>query len=223
MKSKKIAIYTSVNPVGKSIVEEALRRGHIVTVIINDNHEFNLSNPNLTIRKGDVNKNEDLNRNIKDMDMVIYDQELKPDRPGECFKSIRSLMEGCKGSGINRLIISGHIHLFTSTLTMEEREIWKPVQEEQLDALGLLDNELDIDWSYFYTIETDLAKKSSRYITGTGNNFIVIIPNKGDRMTRKEYAQTVIDEAEKRIVNPDKKTTALVDYTGYLLKNNFGR
>ncbi len=197
MKTKKIALFTSKGLIGQNIVKEALSRGHRITVIMADIKGAGFDFPGITLIKGDVNKSEDVFRNAKDHDLVIYDQELEQNKEGECFNATRSVIIGCKTAGIKRLIISGRIHPYKLNLTKEERDSWRPVQEEQLAALGLLQREPDIDWSYFYTVEAQLTKKSNRYLSGIDNDLIFALPNKEVAASMKEYAEAILDEAEK--------------------------
>lgn len=208
MKTKRIALFTSIGRVGQDIAREALDRGYKLTVIVNDTKEFKLEHPGLTLMKGDVNKSEDVIRCAKNHDIIIYDQELKQHQEGEYYNATRSVVIACKSLGNKRLIISGHIHPTNSEMKKEELDAWKPVQEEQFAALEFLKRKLDIDWSYFYILETDSIKKSS----DTGNDFLVVNPKKNIKISIKDYAESILNEVEKDENKPlDNMRTLVMD------------
>jgi len=209
MESKKVALFTTKGLIGQSIADEVLKRGYKLTVIVHDTSEFPVGRSGLKIIRGDVNRYEDVSKCAMNHDVVIYDQVLRRNREGECYNATRSIIMGCKAAHIKSLIISGRINPVYPEILNDELDSWRPVQEEQLAALELLERELDISWSFFYTSETEITKKSNRFFA-SGNGFSVLTPAKQEALTMKEYVKALVNEIDKgEETQMEQKMTAL--------------
>jgi len=208
MRTKNITLFTPVGHVGRKIAEEALSRGHGVKVVVSDKAEFNLKHPNLSIMSGNIHSSEEVSTCAKGSDLVIFVNELKENREGECFNATRSILTGIKQAGIKFLIVSGYGLHFDPTISEAEQETWSAVEEEQLASIRLLEREPEIRWRYFYI--TTQEPGQNNYIPVRNTNFVLNMPCAEDSISIDEYATTIMEEVEKHSKEKKYKEAAIL-------------
>ena len=96
--------------VGSAILNEALYRGHKVTAISPNPEKITVSNPNLTVVKGDATDPDTLAELAKGKDAVIsaYNPGWgNPRQYEETLENYPKIVEGTRRAGVKRLLIVG--------------------------------------------------------------------------------------------------------------------
>ncbi|HTA81571.1 MAG TPA: NAD(P)H-binding protein [Bacteroidia bacterium] len=168
METQKIVLFGAVTHEGQRILNEALDRGHYVTVIVTNPQKIKIIHPNLKVEAGDIS-NRNMTQSIKGHDVVISTYQVNK-APQEHLDSTLSLIDAVKTSGIKRLITLGHpggneVELAVPTPTTTEA--WKAIAETQYEVLDTFENEKDIQWSYIHYPEIQEAvNKNNRPMIG---------------------------------------------------------
>jgi putative NADH-flavin reductase len=203
METQKIALFGATSMIGRRIMNEALARGHRVTVFVRDPKKIPTSHSNLKVVKGDVfdfTKN-DVTSHLKGHDIVISAYETMTN-PNDHVTATRTLIEGIKGAHVRHLIAFGHPG-------SEEREQqatipgnaegWKEVAKAQRKAIEVLKKEGTFHWGYAHYPEiTDEYGKSGK--PSLGSEMTLITPEGDHKIPFENSAGRVLDEAERLIV-----------------------
>ncbi len=136
MNAQKIALFTSTEGVGQRLTEEALKRGHNVTAIVQNENEFKVNHPNLKIVKGDVRNKEDVRRYARGNDVIVCAYNPFKTQPKEYAEITRSIIQGAKDAGVERIIAAGHPVEQAKETTQEFYDEFKPVMRAQQEALN---------------------------------------------------------------------------------------
>jgi len=211
MKTKKITLFTPVGNVGKKIAEEILSRGHKLKVVINNQKEFSLKHPNISIVNGNVHNNEEVYTCVKGSDLVIFVNELQKNHEGECFNATRSVLMGIKQAGIKFLIISGYGLKLMHEADSHEQEAWNAIEEEQVAALKLLKREPEISWRYFYIATEEIRTENG--VLPENTNVTFSASSLGGFTSIEKYASTIMEEVEKAAPTEKYKKNSILSNT----------
>ncbi|WP_069658696.1 NAD(P)-dependent oxidoreductase [Arcticibacter eurypsychrophilus] len=136
----KIIVFGATGGTGRQVVEQALRAGHQVKVVVRQPETFNISNPNLKIIKGDVLQPDTFEDQFIDADAVISCLGIPKVQPttlySESMENIITAMEKTKAKRII-CISSGAIDIppkssFIMTFLLKNvlQRIYKPVYKD---------------------------------------------------------------------------------------------
>jgi putative NADH-flavin reductase len=199
METQKIALFGATSKVGQGILNEALSRGHRVTVFVRDPKKIRTSHSNLKVVKADVfnfTKN-DITAHLKGHNVVISAYETITS-PKDHVLETRTLIEGTRGAGVRHLIAFGHPG--TDEREPEAKipgnsEGWKEVAKAQRETIDALKKEKTFHWGYAHYPEiTDEFGKSGK--PSLGNEMTLITPEGGHKIPYENTAGRVLDEAE---------------------------
>lgn len=193
MSSYKIALFGAPDETTQRLITESLRRGHNVTAIVPDEKEFVLRHPHLKVVNGDVSKKEDVKKYAAGHHAVICAHHPDHTNFNKYVDITRSLIEGVKSSGVCNLISVAHPFEHADEKTAKEYDEFKPVVKAQQEALKLLREEKELQWGYAHSPELQEEKAGKFH---TGNEILYTHPDGQTRIPVKEYAATLIDEAE---------------------------
>jgi putative NADH-flavin reductase len=201
----KIALAGATGMIGQRILNEALSRGHHVTVIARDPLKV-AARPNVEVKAGDVMKPETVTPAIAGADVLVSACSPPKDNPRQAVDSVRTLTEAISAANNAanrsiRLIMvggAGSLEVAPGVQLVDAPnfpEAWKPVATAHRDALAAL-RKAPIDWTYFSPAAfIQPGTRTGKYRTGTEQ---LVADAKGEsRISAEDYAVALVDEIEK--------------------------
>jgi putative NADH-flavin reductase len=193
MNTQRIVLLGVTGDLGRRLLDEALNRGHRVTVVVSDASMVKVRHPNLKITEGDYLNKQVISDNVKGHDVVISAHEPTRMHAEEHLTATIAAIDGAKQAGVRRFIALGHPQEITNS--PEYHESWKPVIKIQQETLKRLQDERGLNWSYAHTAELEPEKTSGKF--RISNLIFLTDVNGGSKVPVKEYAAAMLDEAEK--------------------------
>jgi putative NADH-flavin reductase len=199
-----IAVIGGGGMIGSRIVEEALDRGHDVTLVVRDTSKVAVSHERLTVVRGDV-----LDASIADRvaghDVVVSAvgtaRAADPDY-SLYLDAARSLVDGLRrlGNAGQRLIVVGG---FGSLLDSSGHEMLERVPEERLPehlgqkaALDFYRSVADVQWAYLSPPgRISPGERTGAFRVGE-DAFLTDENGESGAISMEDYAVAVLDEAE---------------------------
>jgi putative NADH-flavin reductase len=202
METQKIALFGATSKAGQRILNEALSRGHRVTVFVSDPKKIPTSHSNLKVVKGDVfdfTKN-DITAHLKGHNIVISAYETMTN-PRDHVIATRTLIEGVKGANVRHLIVFGHPgsdEREPEAAIPGNPEGWKEVAKAQQEAIAAFKKERTFHWGYAHYPEiTDEFGKSGK--PSLGNEMTLITPEGDHKFSVEKSAGSLLYEAERLV------------------------
>jgi len=93
----KIALFGGSGRIGQHFLKQALDSGHEVIALVRNPEKINANHPNLTIIKGDI-------LNQKDVEKTIKDSEISVSLFGHSFGNLKSSAKGLQTAGTENII-----------------------------------------------------------------------------------------------------------------------
>ena len=201
----KIALIGATGMIGQRILNEALSRGHHVTVIARDPSKV-AKRPNLEVKKGDLMKPETVSPAIAGCDVVVSSCSPPRDNPREAIASVATLDEAVTAAdnAANRSIRlimvggAGSLEIAPGVQLVDAPsfpEAWKPIATAHRDALAAL-RRTSIDWTYFSPAGMiQPGTRTGKFRLGTEQ---LVTDGKGEsNISAEDYAVALVDEIEK--------------------------
>src|ERR1700739_2569228 len=138
MITKKIALFGTNGKIIKRVAEQALKRGHSVTAVVSYPDEIKLKHPKFKAIAGNLMDKDDVSKFSKGHDVVICLHEPLLTRPKGHVRANRSIIEGAKKAGIQRIVSLGHLvslKIGSSTGFFDLCDLWEPVAEAENETL----------------------------------------------------------------------------------------
>jgi putative NADH-flavin reductase len=191
-----ITVYGGTGNIGQRIVQEALNRGHQVTVVARNPAALTVSGSGLAVAKGDVADTALVTKQVAGQDVVISAIGLGRDASqGDDFlpRAARSLVTAIRAQGNkSRLLVVGG----GSTLQPGTPMTRRPAGIQQQQALDYLRSVQDVSWGYFSpAAEIRPGARTGKFRLGT-DQLVKDAAGKSSIST-EDYAVAMIDEAEK--------------------------
>ncbi len=208
---KNVVLIGASGFVGSAILNEALNRGHKVTVIAPHPEKIKVKNEHLTVIKEDATKPDVLAEIAKGKDAVISAYNpgwTNPRQYEETLENYPKIVEGTKLAGVKRLLIVGGagtlfvkpgVRLIdTGTLP----EAWLPgVKSMGEFYLNCLMKENDVDWVFFSPAgnlgnmgQNGPGKRTGKFRLGKDD--MIFDENGESFISVEDYAYAMIDELE---------------------------
>jgi len=106
----KIALFGATGHTGSFILEEALKAGHEVTVLLRDPAKMQLQHDRLRLLKGDALKAADVLEAIQNQDVVLSAISEGPDVKTKTQSvAVANMIDSMQKAGVNRIICMGAI------------------------------------------------------------------------------------------------------------------
>jgi uncharacterized protein len=198
----KIALIGASGNIGSRILKEAQDRGHEVISIVRDPSKLSENYPELSVRKADIIKPEELLNALKDQEVVISAYSSPAGKPDLIEVATRNLLSETKRAGITRLIVVGGAgSLFVSpgvqlVDTAEFPEAWRPAAKALRDALRIYQTEKLVEWTFFSP--SALIEPGKRTASFRWGSTELISDSKGtSKISFEDFAMAVIDVMEK--------------------------
>lgn len=196
-----IVIYGASGMIGQRVTREALKRGHHVTAIMRNPAKLTMSDPNLTVKQGDMLDAESIARDVADADAVINATRQNIHEPSQTFvDAANALIAGLTRAGVRRLIVvggAGSLEVAPGLQLVDSPDFnpaWRPGALNLRDALDVY-RKSDLDWTYFSPANMIApGERTGHFRIGTDQ---LVTNEKGEsRISAEDYAVALIDELE---------------------------
>ena len=199
----KVALIGASGNIGSVIRDEALSRGHQVTAIVRNPEKITVQNPNLTVKKGDVLK-DDVAELVKGNEAIIsaynpgWGLSEMHDITLEAYDKIIS---GAKKAGLRLLIVggAGSLEAGGGKKVIDTMEVPDSVRGAILglaEVLYRLRDETGIQWTFF-SPAANIApgERTGKFRLGKDN--LVTDASGESKISTQDFAIAMVDELEK--------------------------
>ncbi len=198
----KIALIGASGFVGSALLKEALARKHQVSALVSNPAKIS-PQANLTVVPTDVQDEARLAGQLQGYDAVIsaFSGHAQSDVYDYYMKGIRAIIAATKAAGVPRLLVvggAGGLEVKPGLLVMDAPSFpaqWQATAQGARDALGLLKQEADLDWTVLSpSALLDPGQRTGVFRLGTDQ---LIVDAHGDsKISLEDYAVAMIDELE---------------------------
>jgi putative NADH-flavin reductase len=199
-----LVLFGATGHIGRSILAEALQRGHEVTAIVRDLARLSISNPKLKGVVGDVSAPATYAAALQGADAVIA--SISARRDGDFASIARNagiLLDALPKAGVKRLVWvggAGTLEVAPGVKVIDDPHFpaaWKPEALAQGEALALFRaSKADIDWIYISPAALiEDGERSGTY--RIGGELLLVDANGKSRITIADYAAALLDRVEK--------------------------
>ncbi|HXP50367.1 MAG TPA: NAD(P)H-binding protein [Bacteroidia bacterium] len=198
MITKKIALFGTNGKIIKRVAEQALKRGHSVTAVVSYPDEIKLKHPKFKAIAGNLMDKDDVSKFSKGHDVVICLHEPLLTRPKGHVRANRSIIEGAKKAGIQRIVSLGHpvsLKIGSSTGFFDLCDLWEPVAEAENETLKLFKNERGLHWGYLHSVDLSPAHKTGKY--SITDEVLLSNPEGKSKLAITKLTVALLNEAEK--------------------------
>jgi putative NADH-flavin reductase len=200
----KILLIGGSGNIGQRIAKEALQKGYSVNSVQRNPGKLSIKDPNLTITKGDILNETELQKLVKDADVVV--SAISPHDLGEFKQAYTNLINTMEKEPNKRIIIVGGaasteikpgLRLVDSAEAMEHTpKEWHPAIHAHVNVLGLF-KASKTNWTYFSpAMIIDAGERTGKYRLGGTN--MIFDANGKSFISYEDYAVALVDE----IANP---------------------
>jgi putative NADH-flavin reductase len=153
----KLALIGATGNVGKTILNEALYRGHEVTAIARDPKKLDITNDKLTVKAVDVFDVDSLAAILAGHDAVIsaYNSGwANPNIYADFIAGSEAIQKAVKQSGVKRLLVvggAGSLEIAPGIQLVDSPDFpaaYKPGASAARDYLNILRKEEELDWTF---------------------------------------------------------------------------
>jgi putative NADH-flavin reductase len=200
-----IVVYGGSGNIGSRIVNEAVRRGHKVTVV-DRNPQPKLAPKGVVVITGDALSPQDILKNIAGADVVISAVVVRPaPTPDFALRVVKSFVAGLQQQGAHKtrfLNVGGASSLFNAqgqrlidTYGPEAAAMAGEVRSA-VDALDYLRTVNNISWTFFSpAMNIAPGKRTGKFRLGTEQ--LVVDARGRSAISMEDYAVAMLDEIEK--------------------------
>ena len=197
-----IALYGIAGRAGRRIAEEALSRGYSITGVYHKIGKGPLDAERLLLRPGNVTDPVNVAEIARGNDAVISAVGPNSSSPPDFLaNAARSLLAGLKMAGVGRLIMvggAGSLEVAPGQLLMDSPEFppaWRDIAREHRNALEVLKQEREIDWTYISPAANfEPGERRGHYRVDSDR--LIVDGQRESRISMEDYAIAVIDELE---------------------------
>lgn len=198
-----IAIFGISGRVGSRIAQEALSRGYSVTGVYHHSGESPLDREKLLLRGGNVMDPHEVAKLAKGNDAVVSAVGPSEASPRDFLpNSVRSLLVGLKEAGVGRLVVVGgasSLEVAPGVQLIDTPDFppaWREVALAHREALEILKQEREIDWTYI-SPAAFLEPGERRGHYRVDDDKLVVDAEGQSRISMEDYALAVVDELER--------------------------
>jgi uncharacterized protein len=206
----KVVLLGAAGFVGSALLSEALNRDHEATAVVR--HPERLEKRNgLTALRGDVNDTAGLASLIAGHDALIsaFNPGWTPGTPRpemyeEQVRGTKSIIAAVKKANIKRLVWvggAGGLEVAPGVRLIDTPEFpeWiKPGSRATSEALEMLRNESELEWSFLVPSATlEPGERTAKF--RLGGDQLLVDANGESRISLQDYAVAMIDELERPV------------------------
>lgn len=197
-----IALIGASGYVGSALLQEALSRGHRVTALVSNSSRL-AAQPGLEVVATDVVDGVALATQLQGRDALIsaFSGHAQQDVFGYYVKGIRAIIAAAKQAGVPRLLVvggAGSLEVAPGVQLVDTPVFpaqWKATAEGAREALNILRDERDLDWTMLSpAAHLEPGRRTGQFRLGTDQ---LLVDAAGEsRISLEDYAVAMIDELE---------------------------
>lgn len=200
----KIAIIGASGFVGTALLNEALQRGHSVTAIVRNPEKITVTNPNLTVKRGDAQSADAVTRLVEGHDAVLSAYNAgwdNADLYADFLKGSEAIEKGTQLAGVKRLLVvggAGSLEVAPGVQLVDTPQFpadWKTGALAAREYLNILRQNTTLDWTFLSpAIMLVPGDRTGHFRIGTDQP---IFDEKGEsKISVGDLAVAVLDEIE---------------------------
>lgn len=200
--SLKITVYGGSGRIGQRIVNEALNRGHTVTVVVRDPSRMTQKHERLTVVKGDVLDTKAVAQHMAGQDAIVstvsgFDQG--PDFFPKAAQSLASAARSLGASAPRVLWVGGASSLATEPggkSAVELNPSAPPFQKGQLQVVNFFRSTDGVKWTVLTPpSQIEPGERTAKF--RLGKDVLLKDPQGRSRISMEDFAVAMMDEIEK--------------------------
>lgn len=199
----KIALIGATGFIGSALLKEALARDHQLSALVGHPEKLHAT-PGLTPLAADALDTARLTAQLKGHDAVIsaFSGHAQGDTYGYYMQGMRAIINATRAAGVPRLLVvggAGSLEVAPGVQVIDTPQFpaeWKASAEGARDALALLRQEQQLDW----TMLSPAAKIAPGERTGKfrlGTDSLLVDASGDSRISVEDYAVAMLNELEK--------------------------
>lgn len=198
----KVAIIGATGFVGSALLKEAVTRGHEITALVSNPSKVPVSDK-VTAAQVNVLAQDRLADKLKGHDAVIsaFSGHAQTDVLGYYVNGIRSIISATKAAGVPRLLAvggAGGLEVVPGVQLIDTPQFpaqWKGTAEGAREALNLLRNEEELDWTVLApSAHLEPGERTGKFRLGKDR---LLADESGEsHISLSDYAVAMIDELE---------------------------
>lgn len=199
----KIALIGATGFIGSALLKEALARDHQLSALVGHPEKLRAA-PGLTPLAADALDTARLTAQLKGHDAVIsaFSGHAQGDTYGYYMQGMRSIIDATRAAGVPRLLVvggAGSLEVAPGVQVIDTPQFpaeWKASAEGARDALALLRQEQQLDWTMLSPAAKIVpGERTGKFRLGTDS---LLVDASGDsRISVEDYAVAMLDELEK--------------------------
>jgi uncharacterized protein len=201
----KVALFGAKGIVGSRILNEALSRGHTVTVVVRDPASYTAPE-GVKVVAGDTSDPQSVGQVVVGHDAVI--SSVGPGRndnpqPQNIPQAARSLLEALPTTGVKRLLVvggAGSLEVAPGLQLVDSPQFpeqFKPEASAARDALNIVrESGANLDWTFFSpSLMIEPGERTGQF--RVGGDQLLFDASGQSRISCEDFAVAVVDELEK--------------------------
>jgi len=196
-----IALIGASGFIGSALRQEALARSHQVTALVSNPSRLDPA-PNLKVVKLDALDTAALTQELAGKDAVIsaFSGHAQGDVRGYYVQGIRSIVAAAKAAGVRLLLVggAGSLEVAPGVQVVDTPDFpaqWKATAEGARDALNLLRDETELDWTMLSpSAYIEPGQRTGKF--RIGGDQLLVGEDGQSRISTQDYAMAMIDELE---------------------------
>jgi len=198
----KIAIIGATGFVGSALLKEAITRGHEVTALVSDPTKVPASDKVLAVQ-ADVLAKDSLADRLKGHDAIIsaFSGHAQADVLGYYVKGVQSIISASKAAKVARLLVvggAGGLEVAPGVQLIDTPQFpaqWKDTAEGARQALNLLRDEQELDWTVLApSAHLEPGERTGKF--RIGKDQLLADTTGKSHISLEDYAAAMIDELE---------------------------
>lgn len=197
---KKIILFGATGTIGRAILHEALRRGHRVTAAVRDTGKITETDERLQVVEADILRPDSIASAARGHQVLVSAYGPKFGAEEELLEVARTLIEGVRRAGVQRLIVvggAGSLKTENGERLMETQEFPEEIRTLALahaDAFDIYQGS-DVAWTYFSPASIiEPGRRTGNFRIGT--DWLVTDETGHSRISAEDYAVALVDEIE---------------------------
>jgi len=197
-----IALIGATGYVGSALLQEAVTRGHSVTALVSHPEKVG-ANAAVTAVASDVLAQDALAAQLAGHDAVIsaFSGHAQGDVLGYYLDGMASIVKAVEQAGVKRLLVvggAGGLEVAPGRQLIDTPDFpaqWKATAEGARQALALLREESELDWTMLApSAHLEPGERTGRFRLGTDS--LLVDAEGNSRISLADYAVAMLDELE---------------------------
>ncbi|GAB3319554.1 NAD(P)-dependent oxidoreductase [Larkinella ripae] len=200
----KIALIGASGFVGSSLLKETLERGYEVTALVRHPENITVSDPNLTVKQGDAQQENEVAALVAGHDAVVSAYNpgwTNPNIYADSLVGLQAIQQGTKNAGVRRLLVvggAGSLEAAPGVQLVDTPQFpaeWKPGALAARDYLTILQKETELDWTFLSpAILLEPGERTGKFRRGL--NQPVFDESGASKISVADLAVAICDELE---------------------------